>query len=375
MRRLSGLRRILAALSIASAACVPFGTSISARADVAFLLEEPYGEFGAMNPTGHGALYFNHICAASPTELRPCRDGEPGVVISRYHSVGGYDWLAVPLVPYLYSVERAEDIPGSADRALRDQLRDAYRRAHLAVIAPDEVTKGGDLTTPDGNWTQLVGASYDRRIYGFQIETTHQDDERFIAEFNDKSNVDHFNLFFHNCADFSRVVLNSYFPHAVKRSFLADFGLTTPKQVARSLTKYAKKNPDVPFSVFVIPQIQGSIARSHKVNGVAESMIKSKKYVVPMALLYPEFTAMIGATYITRGRFSPPKDAEIVLLPREDARATLDRRLDAKAGLASVNTHAGVDIEDKQRSLDEHGVDLERGEGEGIAGSLGRAAQ
>ena len=39
----------------------------NAHASVALLMEEPYGEFGAVNPTGHAAVYFNHICADSPT--------------------------------------------------------------------------------------------------------------------------------------------------------------------------------------------------------------------------------------------------------------------------------------------------------------------
>jgi hypothetical protein len=29
--------------------------------------------------------------------LRPCQPGELGVVISRYHRVGGYDWIAMPV--------------------------------------------------------------------------------------------------------------------------------------------------------------------------------------------------------------------------------------------------------------------------------------
>src|SRR6202046_1820983 len=102
-----------------------------ARADAALLMEEPYGEFGAFNPTGHAAIYLNHICAESPTLLRPCRAGEPGAVISRYHKIDGYDWLAIPLVPYLYAVERVEDVPKTADAALEARLRDEYRRKHL----------------------------------------------------------------------------------------------------------------------------------------------------------------------------------------------------------------------------------------------------
>src|ERR1700744_4067194 len=110
-------------------------------ADAALLMEEPYASFGAFNPTGHAAIYLNHICAESPTLLRPCRAGEPGAVISRYHKIDGYDWLAIPLVPYLYAVERVEDVPKTADAALEASLRDQYRRDHLLAFAPD-VEKG-----------------------------------------------------------------------------------------------------------------------------------------------------------------------------------------------------------------------------------------
>jgi uncharacterized protein involved in high-affinity Fe2+ transport len=63
--------------------CVAAGAT-SARASIALLMEEPpYGTFGAMNPTGHAAVYFNPICADTPTVLLTCHDGEYGVVISR----------------------------------------------------------------------------------------------------------------------------------------------------------------------------------------------------------------------------------------------------------------------------------------------------
>jgi hypothetical protein len=94
------------ALTTLAVAILIMGT-VLARADAALLMEEPYGEFGAFNPTGHAAIYLNHICAESPTRLRPCHPGEPGAVISRYHKINGYDWLAIPLVPYLYAVEQA----------------------------------------------------------------------------------------------------------------------------------------------------------------------------------------------------------------------------------------------------------------------------
>src|ERR1700761_43263 len=166
-----------------------------ALADAALLMEEPYGEFGFFNPTGHSAVYLNHVCAESPVKLRTCHDGEYGVVISRYHRIGGFDWIAIPLVAYLYAVDQVGDIPVTADARMESRLRDEYRRRHLLLIAPDVSEKPGD--TPSGEWIQLIGASYDRKICGFQIETTPQQDQHLVALFNQRRNVSHFNLFFH----------------------------------------------------------------------------------------------------------------------------------------------------------------------------------
>src|SRR5580698_3614823 len=124
---------------------------VLAHASAALLMEEPYGAFGAMNPTGHAAVYLNHVCADSPIALRPCHDGEYGVVISRYHKIDGYDWIAIPLIPYLYAVEDARDIPIYVDKAQEVALRDAYRRKYLETLAPD--TRKG--TAPGGEWIQL----------------------------------------------------------------------------------------------------------------------------------------------------------------------------------------------------------------------------
>jgi hypothetical protein len=308
------MREIRAAFIAFAGLALAMG-GLKARADAALLMEEPYAQFGAFNPTGHAAIYLNHVCAESPTRLRPCRPGEPGAVISRYHKIDGYDWLAIPLVPYLYAVERVEDVPMTADAELEANLRDRYRRDHLLAFAPD-VAKGKRAgEAPDGEWTQLIGASYDRRIYGFQIQTTADEDERFMNKFNDSRNEGHFNLLFHNCADFSRTLLNVYYPHSIHRNFFVDLGITTPKQVARSLTKYADRHPEMTFSTFMIPQVPGSIKRSHPIDGVMESVVKSKKYVLPLAVLDPEVAAGLVVAYLTDGRFKAPKDATVEIIP------------------------------------------------------------
>lgn len=279
----------------------------SAHASVALLMEEPYGHLGKFDPTGHSAVYLNHVCASSPTELRACQPGEFGVVISRYHRIGKYDWIAIPLIPYLYAVENAVDVPDTIDKDQVFNFRDAYRRKHLESLAPDD--KQG--RAPVGDWTQLVGSAYDRTIHGFQIVSTPEQDARFIAIFNDRRNTGHFNALFHNCADFSRVVLDLYLPHAIHRSVVADLGMTTPKQVAKSLVEYGQKHPELEMSAFVIRQVPGSVPRSHAVDGVAESLVKSKKYLLPMVILSPAITSGVVVAYLAKGRMTLPKDAAV----------------------------------------------------------------
>ena len=198
----------------------------AAQASVTLLLEEPYGNFGGLTPTGHASIYLSRVCAASPISLRRCRPGEQGVVISRYHRVGGYDWIAVPALPYLYAVDRPGEVPTSVTPAEVAALRDRYRRINLEAVAPDAASG----RTPNGDWTQLVGAAYDRTIYAFGIETTEQQDDQFIRKFNSGKNREHFNLLFHNCADFVRQAVDFYYPHAIHRSLMLDAGIMTPKQ-------------------------------------------------------------------------------------------------------------------------------------------------
>lgn len=282
--------------------------NLPACAEVAVLLEEPYGTFGHMNPTGHAAIYFSDICAATPTQLRPCSPEELGVVISRYHHIAGYDWIAIPLVPYLYAVDELRDVPAKADETTEAALRDSYRREHLQAIAPDNQ----DGSTPDGEWTQLIGAAYDRKIFGFQLETTTAQDAAIIRRLNSHRNKSHFNLLFHNCADFARSTMNFLYPGSVHRNFIADVGITTPKQVAKSVLKYSERYKALGSTVFVIPQVPGSIPRSQQVDGVAEALVKSKKYVLPLALLHPVFAGSFLVAYVSDGRFHPPEEAPVM---------------------------------------------------------------
>ena len=266
----------------------------AAFADAALFIGEPYGRFGSINPTGHAAVYLTRVCAESPTRLRRCSSGEIGAVISRYHRIAGVDWIAIPLMPYLYAVERADQMPEFADARTVAALRDAYRHDYLRELVPDR----SEGSTSRGSWIQLVGAAYDRRIVVFDVATTAAQDDELIAKFNSDRNDPRFNLFFRNCADFARDVINFYYPKALRSSFIADLGLTTPKHLAKSLVRYSKNRSGVRLWTYAIPQIPGSRPDSGGTRSVLESLVKTKKYLVPLTGLQPWLPAGLAAGYL-----------------------------------------------------------------------------
>jgi hypothetical protein len=279
-----------------------------AHADATLLLEEPYSYDGALAGTGHAAVYLDHVCAQTPVELRPCAPGEEGVVLSRYKAIAGYDWIAIPLVPYLYAVEERENIPLFADPKLVAFLRDQYRRKYLESFAPDRPDGG----TPAGDWYELVGSAYDRTTYAFEIETSARQDALLIEKFNDESNRKRYSFIKHNCADFVREVINFYYPHALHRSVIGDLGVTTPKQVAKALARYGRRHPELQTANFVIPQVPGAMRRSKPVHGALESVLAAKKYMVPLLLLHPYVSGGVLAAYLGHGRFDPARHALVL---------------------------------------------------------------
>lgn len=297
--------KIALALVVLAALC-----SIRGHGQAALLMEEPYGVFGTLNPTGHNAIYFERICADTPVHLRRCQAGEMGAVIARYQGIDGYDWVAIPLVPYLYSVENAADVPAHVDRAMVTRLRNRYREAHLESLGAR--LSGGNIF--HGGWTQLVGVAYERRIYAFRFNTTAAQDDALIARLDAKPNHSRFDLLFSNCADFARVILNSYFPDTFHRSIFPDAGMTTPKQISYTLVRYARKHPEMQLTAFEIPQIPGYRHMSHANKSIDESFVTTV-YAVPITILNPYIAGALLADYVMRGRFHLIPKNPMVLEP------------------------------------------------------------
>lgn len=283
-----------------------------ANADVVLLLAEPYGRAAGFNPTGHVAVHLTRVCADDLTTLRRCREGEPGVVISRYNSLGDFDWAAMPLMPYLYGVEQAADVPEMTTPEAVAALRESYRRAHLRDHFPD------GLAARDRRWTQLVGAAYDRQFVAIAMRTSAEQDDRLIEALNARDNRPRFNVVFRNCADFARDLVNTYYyPRALRSNVIADLGVTTPKQVARAMTRFGRARPETMLRVSVIAQIPGHRKPSPRTRGVLESLLRVKKYSIPLAAVQPWVPVGLAAGYLATGRFDPHRLATHALAPSD----------------------------------------------------------
>ncbi len=308
-----------------------FFCGLQGHAQAALLMEEPYGFFGTLNPTGHNAIYFERICAETPVRLRRCHPGELGTVIARYQGIAGYDWVAIPLIPYLYSVENAAEVPSHVDHDTVTRLRDHYREARLQNLGPD--LQAGSIVR--GGWTQLVGAAYERRIYAFRFQTTPEQDNALIERLNAGPNESKFNLLFSNCADFARVVLNGYFPRTFRRSIFPDAGMTTPKQITYKLVRFARKHPETQLTVFEIPQIPGYRRSSHSIKGIDESFVTTV-YAIPLAIANPYLAGGMFVDYLIRGRYHLiPKDP-VVLQPENLSALTAPARLNENRSSAGA---------------------------------------
>lgn len=108
-----------------------------------------------------------------------------------------------------------------------------------------------------------------------------------------------------------------YYPKALRSNFIADLGITTPKQIAKSLVRFSNRQPAVHLSTFMIAQIPGSRPQSKGVHGVLESVVKSKKYLVPLIAVQPWLSTGLLAGYLTAGRFNPDQYAATVYEPEE----------------------------------------------------------
>jgi hypothetical protein len=299
-----GLFSLALALVLASLTCP------RALGDVGIVLNESLGtSMDRISGTGHSAVYFSRICPESPVRLRLCRLDENGSVMSNYINIGepkDFEWNIVPLNIYLYGVEDPRVRPLFGSYAIKDLLEERYRTRYL----PGYCDGPPCSTSSKAEWREMVGATLIRGMYVFVINTTVEQDEALIAEFNASPNKNHFNGVTRNCADFTKRVINTYFPHATSTDYLNGFGMTTPKAIARSLVRYAARNPKLNLRVLHFAQVPGTIKRSSDVRTVTEQLYRSKKLLIPMLIFADYGVPVVAASYLLTGRFNPEREFE-----------------------------------------------------------------
>jgi hypothetical protein len=281
-----------------------------ANADVGVVLNESLDtSLDRITGTGHSAVYFSRICPDSPVRLRLCGPGERGSVMSNYINIGedqSFEWNVVPLNVYLYGVEDIQNRPIFGSYKIKHVLEERYRNNYLAPLC----TKAPCMNSDKSEWREMVAATLIRSIYIFVIDTTEEQDRRLIAEFNDSLNENHFNGVTRNCADFTRRVINTYFPNATHPDYLNDFGMTSPKAVARSFTRYALRHPESNLRVLHFAQVPGTIKRSREVRAGTEQLYRSKKFLIPMLLFADPAVPAVAGSYLLTGRFNPGHEFE-----------------------------------------------------------------
>jgi hypothetical protein len=296
--------------SILIALIVTLLAGARARADVGVILNDSLDTSVArITGSGHTAVYLSRICPASPVKLRLCRPGEEGSVISNYTTLGEdqpFEWNIVPLSVYVYGVENPADRPLFASEKIKNTLEEAYREKILADYCQSENCR----TSGKAEWREMVGAESERTFYIFIAATTLEQDQKIIDEFNSLPNINHFNGMTRNCADFTKHIIDTYFPHAAHRDPINDFGMTSPKAVARSFAHWAHHHPRVQYHVVHFAQLPGTIKRSSESRSGTEQLYHSKKLLVPMAVFLPHELAITTGSYLLTGRFNPQREFE-----------------------------------------------------------------
>ncbi len=279
----------------------------TARADVGLILNSSMDTGSSwLTSAGHSAIYLSRVCPdGSPVKMRLCEPGEQGSVLSNYADFEEnqkYEWNIVPVSVFLYGVKNPADRPLYASLDLRKMLQDEYRVAAMQEVCASKQC----AEDPDANWRDLVAATFVRTVYVFEVNTTVEQDRKFIEHFNSTPNVSRYSGFHYNCADFAKDVVNFYFPHAVHSNRVNDLGMTGPKAICRSLTHYARHRPAMNLRVTRFSQLPSDLRRSDNAREGTETIFRTKKWLIPM-MLRPEALAFFTASYWITGRFNVEK--------------------------------------------------------------------
>jgi len=186
--------------------------SSNAKGDVGVVLNESLDPSVSQDyRLGSYCGLLSRICPESPIKLRLCQPGEQGSVISNYISLGEdqpFEWNIVPVNVYLYGVENPRYRPIVGRRRSARSRRTISREIFIRILRQRVLQ-----TSHKAEWRN--GRSHARAQYlHVRVDTTVEQDLALVEQFNAEANQNHFNGVTRNCADFTRRIINTYFPNA-----------------------------------------------------------------------------------------------------------------------------------------------------------------
>ena len=98
---------------------------------------------------------------------------------------------------------------------------------------------------------------------------------------------------------------------------------------------YRKHHKDLQFSILIIPQVEGTVPRSTAVRGVFESLVKSKRYALPLvtvAVLHPFVGGSLAFAWLEGSRFDPRR---MVAADSSSIPATIEAELQSNRVLSA----------------------------------------
>jgi hypothetical protein len=263
-----------------------------AHADISVLIFDNEGAADRIINTGHSAYALWDICADTPTKLRLCTDTdkERGVVLNKLPKISDekYNWIATPITEFLYGTSSKDAAPIIANK----EISDAEDKKRYDDYYSQSIASSADK----GRWVNSVGALYVRTVYEYRLPGFYDDEVAIMNGLNDAPNKSNYDIFLHNCADFSAAALKPLFNDENLSHSIDGFGLHSPKAIAMNLTKLALEHPDLKMVVIKHPQISGNYPRSTTIMAPSENLYKNPM-IIPFFLPLMPAALIVNKTH------------------------------------------------------------------------------
>lgn len=284
-------------------------TARVASADIGVIINENFMQGTRFITGGHLSLYISNACADTPFSIRMCEPGESprGIVVNRYEKISDQkqDWIAVPLIPFLYGVEDVDQAPLLTSGRVQKMLSKRFYKKHLETIIPPD----NSGLIPSGSFNYIPGQTFKRDVISLSMESSIEEESKLVDAINARTNITYYNLFKANCSDFVSEILTAIFePKGGLPKLKYDQLIKTPKGVASRFWQNAKASPGRALFVSRFGQIPSDdYLRSKRADTFADILFNK----VPLVIgLWSPVALVAGKIYLNQIDMRPEEELE-----------------------------------------------------------------